>query len=1028
MQYRFADCELDVPTRTLLRGGEAVSLRPKLFDLLVHLVTHHDRVVDRDELIETLWPGRYISESTLSSCVKELRKALGDTGQSQGALRTVRGVGFRFVADVRDAGAADATEPGTATSSNLRPVSVLACLLPRASRPAQHKAHALYLRAAADVVQRYDGAVLVEPDTGEAGGQMFTAVFGLPAAHEQHARCAATAAMELLSLTARAPNVRLAVTTTEAAPSDAEAAGFFADTIALAQRADLSTVAIDDATRALLHEALTTRPLGDADASAGEAYTLTSLARPEADMARVFRTPFAPHVGRREELALLRGRLSQAREGHGSAVCMCGAAGIGKSRLLSEFCLDLSSEDVVLAAVRCRAQRRDEPWFGLRELLSACLGVDDSLTDTHVAARVASQLSRSGVEADDALPLLLELLDRAPAGRPSLGMGAAARRERTHGYLRDLLLTLEATLVVVIEDLHLLDASSFECIEAILPRIARRPVLVLTTSREGPGPGWLKLPFVTQLALNHLGEADCKRLLASAPLAAGLESDFGSLARRCGGNPYFLEELVRRAVDGDESAPASVRAVVATRVDRLAPAARSLLEAAAVVGTQGSMDLLMAASALSGSALQAPLASLESEEMLLTQHVNAGTRFEFPHHLVHEIVYHRLPAETRRTLHARVAQGLQAHQPALVSKSPERLAWHLSRSGADDEAVGLWRRAARNAAARSAFVECASHARAGLACIVNLPETDARAELALRLQLATAVVATHGFASEEALRQFRLARDLSDRTGDTSGLFQSLVGMVRFHITRSDFDAASECAATLLETSRRLRRGDHVLRARGLMGETMLRQGRSAAARRHLADCEQRIARHIGGGNLSVSVAAPTVAITLAQLYRLEGDAVSSCRMLERAVELARADSHPYVVVATLVAAAELHYLADRVEAARDAAREAQALAGEQRFQYWARYATVILCWAEARLGETEDASEQIRSAVDVFRDTGTSLRLPTSLGALADTLALSGDRPTAVGAAREALDHATRTRHLYFVPHLQALNDRLGA
>src|SRR6185369_10950092 len=100
MQYRFAEFEIDVSQQELRRLGLAVHIEPQVFDLIVHLVRNRDRIVSKDELIETIWNGRIISEAALSSRINGARRALGDSGADQTLIRTLHKRGFRFVGDV----------------------------------------------------------------------------------------------------------------------------------------------------------------------------------------------------------------------------------------------------------------------------------------------------------------------------------------------------------------------------------------------------------------------------------------------------------------------------------------------------------------------------------------------------------------------------------------------------------------------------------------------------------------------------------------------------------------------------------------------------------------------------------------------------------------------------------------------------------------------------------------------------------------------------------------------------------------
>ena len=116
VQFLFSDHVLDIDRRELARGGEGIAIEPQVFDLLVYLVENRDRVVTKDDLIEKIWEGRIVSESTLTSRINAARRAVGDSGKDQGLIRTIARKGFRFVGDVRCAEqpvAAASLEPPT---------------------------------------------------------------------------------------------------------------------------------------------------------------------------------------------------------------------------------------------------------------------------------------------------------------------------------------------------------------------------------------------------------------------------------------------------------------------------------------------------------------------------------------------------------------------------------------------------------------------------------------------------------------------------------------------------------------------------------------------------------------------------------------------------------------------------------------------------------------------------------------------------------------------------------------------------
>ncbi len=126
VQYLFGDCALDLDRRELTRAAEPVAVGPQVFDLLAFLLRNRERVVSKDDLLAAVWSGRIVSESTLTSHINAVRKAIGDSGGEQRLIRTVPRKGFRFVGDVRESGASGAKHSaGTGATETHEPVPAL---------------------------------------------------------------------------------------------------------------------------------------------------------------------------------------------------------------------------------------------------------------------------------------------------------------------------------------------------------------------------------------------------------------------------------------------------------------------------------------------------------------------------------------------------------------------------------------------------------------------------------------------------------------------------------------------------------------------------------------------------------------------------------------------------------------------------------------------------------------------------------------------------------------------------------------
>jgi DNA-binding winged helix-turn-helix (wHTH) protein len=102
LRYLFEKCALDTDRRELRRGSDLVAIEPQVFDVLVHLIRHRDRVVSKDDLLASVWHGRTISESALFNRINAARSAIGDTGERQKLIKTLPRKGLRFVGAVQE--------------------------------------------------------------------------------------------------------------------------------------------------------------------------------------------------------------------------------------------------------------------------------------------------------------------------------------------------------------------------------------------------------------------------------------------------------------------------------------------------------------------------------------------------------------------------------------------------------------------------------------------------------------------------------------------------------------------------------------------------------------------------------------------------------------------------------------------------------------------------------------------------------------------------------------------------------------
>src|SRR5262245_34425271 len=129
-EFQFGDYALDAGRRELKQRGALVAVEPQVFDLLVYLVQNRDRVVSKDDLLEAVWGGRIVSESTLTSRINAARKAVGDSGEQQAVIRTVARKGIRFVGAVRETDVLAATANHAAPAAGSLRQDIHFCIAP----------------------------------------------------------------------------------------------------------------------------------------------------------------------------------------------------------------------------------------------------------------------------------------------------------------------------------------------------------------------------------------------------------------------------------------------------------------------------------------------------------------------------------------------------------------------------------------------------------------------------------------------------------------------------------------------------------------------------------------------------------------------------------------------------------------------------------------------------------------------------------------------------------------------------------
>ncbi|MEW5850534.1 MAG: adenylate/guanylate cyclase domain-containing protein [Myxococcota bacterium] len=358
-----------------------------------------------------------------------------------------------------------------------------------------------------------------------------------------------------------------------------------------------------------------------------------------------------PLVGRESERARLEQVISDVKQGHGVTVVLTGEAGIGKTRVLEELVAMATDERVV----SCRAWVLD---FGMASGQDATRALVRAL---HARAGESPE----GAPQEGHRRHLAALLDLPLSEQDRMLLSAMEPAARQRGEREALVALAEQAcragpVVITVEDVHGADAPLLECLTALAALTMRAPLVVAVTARAEASrlvdAAWLARAECRVVGV-PLGPLDRDAARAMAAAHAVPDDVVELCVERAGGNPFFLEQLLRSGVDGGATElPGSVRSVVQARMDRLSPVDRTALQAAATLGTRFPLRALRAV--LNNDAYHCQ--ELEAHHLVRCVEEQVG----FTQALVQETVYATLVRATRSQFHQRAAEH-HAHDAPL---------------------------------------------------------------------------------------------------------------------------------------------------------------------------------------------------------------------------------------------------------------------------------------------------------------------------------------------------------------------------
>jgi predicted ATPase/class 3 adenylate cyclase len=890
------------------------------------------------------------------------------------------------------------------------------------------------LKLMIDAVRRYDGYIV------QSTGDGIFALFGAPLAHEDHPQRALYAALrmqeELKKYSSRlrgAGNLpieaRVGVNTGEVVVRSITTGEGHTEytpighTNNLASRmqalAPTGSIAISEQTRKFVEGYFELKPLGPTRVKGVSepvnVYEVRGLGALRTRLQRSAGRGYTKFVGRQREMDAMKAAAEQAKAGRGQIVAAMAEAGVGKSRLMFEFKATSAAGWMVLEAFSV-SHGKASSYLPVIDLLHSYFKIasqDDQRTRREkIAGRIAI-LDRS---LESAIPYLYSLLGIAEASDPLAQMDGQIKKRRTLEAIKRILIreSLNQPLVVIFEDLHWIDDETQAFLNLLADSIGTAKTLLLVNYRPEYSHKWGSKTYYTQLRLDPLGKESAEEMLSSL---LGDGKDLVALKRliieKTEGNPFFMEETVEVLLDdgalirngsiklvkplAELKIPPTVQAILASRIDRLPPDEKALLQTLAVIGREFPFGLIKSAVAKPDDELNRMLGDLQLAEFIYEQPTAGDIEYTFKHALTQEVAYQSVLVERRKVLHEKIGAAIEALASIQIDDHLAELAHHYGRSSNTEKAVEYLDRAGQQAMMRGALKEAQLHFTQAITALSTTSETPERVRREFNLQYALwqVLAFTSRMGAGENLRASRRLRELGEKTGNPEQLIVALRAAWGPALEQGDMTAAQQIAEQLLEIAQRSGSRYGLTLAHHLQGIVCQFRGELTQALQHF---EAAIASYNETDFTGYIMVDPHVGALLrigVALWHL-GNADQGRAKIREAISLSEGLKRPTNMAFALQAASALYVYLREPAHLHEVAERLFTLASELQMPQYVASGSFYRGWAMAEQGRPDEGVALIRTVLDSAATRG--------LPANAETLRVSSEAQARSGQLEEAL------------------------
>ena len=807
--------------------------------------------------------------------------------------------------------------------------------------------------------------------------------------------------------------------------------------------APVGSIAVTEATRKLCEGFFILKPLGATKVKGVSepvsVFEVTGLGSLRTRLQRSQGRGYTKFVGRTREIDAMKAAADRARAGHGQIVAAMAEPGVGKSRLVYEFKATSQSGWMVLETFSVSYGKASAylPVVGLlhsyfeispdddarkrREKVAGRLAIlDPSLENTRPylfsLLGIAEGDDRNRQNWEQTFDRLDEYLRELQKKDPLAQMDAQIKKRRTLDAIKRILLreSLNQPLMVIFEDLHWIDDETQGLLNLIADSIGTAKVLLLVNYRPEYRHEWGSKTYYTQLRLDPLAQENAAEMLQSL---IGDSAELDPLKRliieKTEGNPFFIEEMVEVLLDdgalvrdgsielvkplAELKIPPTVQAILASRIDRLPPAEKDLLQTLAVIGKEFTLGLVRRVVGKSEDELNRMLDALQLAEFIYEQPASGDIEYIFKHALTQEVAYKSVLVERRKLVHERIGSAMEASFAQSIDDHLSQLAYHFGRSSNVGKTVEYLDRAGRQAMTRGALKEAELHFKQAIAALSTTSETPERIRREFNLQygLWQVLAYTSHMSAGETVRTTGRLRELGEKTGNPEQLIAALRAAWGPAFEQGDMTALQQIAEQLLEIAQRSGSRYGLTLAHHLQGIAFLLRGELTQAMQHF---EAAIASYNETDFTGYIMVDPHVGALLrigVALWHL-GNADQGRAKIREAISLSEGLKRPGNMAFALQAAAAFYVYLREPAHLHEVAERLFTLASELQIPQYVAAGSFYRGWAMAEQGRPDEGVALIRTGLD----SAAALGLPAN----AETLRVSSEAQARAGQLEAAL------------------------